>query len=128
MSKDQTRDQRLAEASPVVAKARALAAAGHHAAVIEFLGACDQSELADPTLALLYGIAQARLGRHEQGVQWIDQALAAARQRREHGVERHALNALATRRSGRRRRGSEPRRGIACADAARPRGNPRRAE
>jgi len=93
MSKDQTRDQRLAEASPVVAKARALAAAGQHAAVVEFLGARDQSELADPTLALLYGIAQARLGRHEQGLQWIDQALAAARQRREHGVERHALNA-----------------------------------
>src|SRR6266705_1797140 len=93
MSKRQTHDQRLAEASPVVAKARALAAAGHHAAVVEFLGARDQSELAEPTLALLYGIAQARLGRHEQGLQWIDQALAAARQRREHGVERHALNA-----------------------------------
>src|SRR5712691_3531242 len=93
MSKDQTRDQRLLEASPVIAKARALAAAGHHTAVVEFLGARDQSELADPTLALLYGIAQARLGRHDQGLQWIDQALAAARQRREHGVERHALNA-----------------------------------
>ena len=93
MSKDQIRDQRLAEASPVIAKARALAAAGHHAAVVEFLAARDQSELADPTLALLYGIAQARLGRHEQGLQWIDQALAAARQRGEHGVERHALNA-----------------------------------
>ena len=49
MSKDQTRDQRLDEASPVLAKARALAAAGHHAAVVEFLGARDQSELADPT-------------------------------------------------------------------------------
>ena len=93
MSKDHPRDQRLVEASPVVAKARALAAAGHHAAVVEFLGARDQNELADPTLALLYGIAQARLGRHEQGLQWIDQALAAARQRHEHGVERHALNA-----------------------------------
>src|SRR6266699_3032720 len=93
MPKDHAHDQRLAEASPVVAKARALAAAGHHAAVVEFLGARDQSELAEPTLALLYGIAQARLGRHEQGLQWIDQALAAARQRREHGVERHALNA-----------------------------------
>src|SRR2546425_3355104 len=88
-----TPDQRLVEASPILAKARALAAAGHHAAVVEFLGARDQTELADPTLALLYGIAQARLGRHEQGLQWIDQALAAARQRREHGVERHALNA-----------------------------------
>src|SRR6267142_1995978 len=93
MSKDHAHDQRLAEASPVVAKARALAAAGHHAAVVEFLGARDQTELAEPTLALLYGIAQARLGRHEQGLQWIDQALAAARQRGEHGVERHALNA-----------------------------------
>src|SRR5438132_895388 len=93
MSKDQTRDQRPLEASPVVAKARALAAAGQHAAVVEFLGSREQSELEDPTLALLYGIAQARLGRHEQGLQWIDQALAAARQRREHGVERHALNA-----------------------------------
>jgi tetratricopeptide (TPR) repeat protein len=93
MSKDQTRDQRLLEASPVVAKARALAAAGHHAAVVEFLGAREQSELEDPTLALLYGIAQARLGRHEQGLQWIDRALNQARQLREHGVERHALNA-----------------------------------
>ena len=93
MSKDQTRDQRLDEASPVVAKARALAAAGHHAAVVEFLGARDQSELADPTLALLYGIAQARLGRHEHGLQWIDQSLANARALREHGIERHALNA-----------------------------------
>jgi len=93
MSKDQTRDQRLDEASPVLAKARALAAAGHHAAVVEFLGARDQSELADPTLALLYGIAQARLGRHEHGLQWIDQALANARALREHGLERHALNA-----------------------------------
>src|SRR5436189_984392 len=91
MSKDQTRDQRLAEASPVIAKARALAAAGHHAAVVEFLGTRDQSELADPTLALLYGIAQTRLGRHEQGLQWIDQALAAARQRSEQGALDKAL-------------------------------------
>src|SRR5258706_16390481 len=93
MSKDQTRDQRLAEASPVVAKARALAAAGHHAAVVEYLATRDQSELADPTLALLYGIAQTRLGPHQQGPPWIDQALAAARQRQGHGVERPAPNA-----------------------------------
>ena len=94
MSTNNPRDQRLLEASPVVVKARALAAAGHHAAVVEFLGGHDQSELQDtPTLALLYGIAQARLGRHEQGLQWIDLALAGARQRKEHGVERHALNA-----------------------------------
>src|SRR5207247_6010073 len=93
MSKHQARDQRLPEASPVVAKARALAAAGHHAAVVEFLGSRDQSELEDSTLELLYGIAQARLGRHDQGLQWIDRALARARQLGEHGVERHAVNA-----------------------------------
>jgi tetratricopeptide (TPR) repeat protein len=94
MSNYPSRDQRLLEASPVVAKARALAAAGHHAAVVEFLGSRDQSELEiTPTLALLYGIAQARLGRHDQGLQWIDRALASARQRGELGVERHALNA-----------------------------------
>jgi tetratricopeptide (TPR) repeat protein len=94
MSHQSSRDQRLLEASPVVAKARALAAAGQHAAVVEFLGARDQSELEiTPTLALLYGIAHARLGRHDPGLQWIDRALASARQRGEHGVERHALNA-----------------------------------
>src|SRR3954453_4158640 len=98
MSKDQLSNQRLNEASPVIAKARALAAAGHHAAVVEYLGSRDQSELEDPTLALLYGIAQARpgpprRGRHQQGLQWIDKALAAARTHDDRGVERHALNA-----------------------------------
>jgi tetratricopeptide (TPR) repeat protein len=94
MSTDKNRDQqRLLEASPVVAKARSLAAAGHHAALVEFLGSRAQSELEDPTLALLYGIAQARLGRPKQGLEWIDRALTGARQRSEQGVERHALNA-----------------------------------
>src|SRR5438876_1009170 len=93
MSNDQSRDQRLVEASPVVAKAHTLAAAGHHAAVVEFLGSRESELEETPTLALLYGIAQARLGRHEQGVQWIDRALVRARQLRAHGVERHALNA-----------------------------------
>jgi hypothetical protein len=37
MSNDKNRDQRLLEASPVVAKARSLAAAGHHAALVEYL-------------------------------------------------------------------------------------------
>ncbi|HYX81436.1 MAG TPA: tetratricopeptide repeat protein [Gemmatimonadales bacterium] len=41
----------------------------------------------------MYGIAQARLGRHQQGLKWIDKALASARGRSERGVERHALNA-----------------------------------
>src|ERR1041385_9092820 len=54
MSPHASRDQRNAEASPVLDKARALAAAGHHAAIVEFLGAREQSELDEsPTLALL---------------------------------------------------------------------------
>ena len=78
----------------VIDKARELAAAGHHAAVVEFLGSRERTELGEsPTLALLYGIAQARLGRHEQGRQWLELALAQARQRGESAVERHALNA-----------------------------------
>src|SRR2546429_3906336 len=78
----------------VIDKARALAAAGHHAAVVEFLGGRERAELSDsPTLALLYGIAQARLGRHEQALQWLELALVQARPLGEPPVERHALNA-----------------------------------
>src|SRR3989449_10574888 len=70
--------------SLVVDKARQLAAAGHHAEVIEYLGAQERSELADsPTLALLYGTAQARLGRHDEGLRGLDLALAEARRRHE---------------------------------------------
>src|SRR2546423_13836516 len=67
----------------VIDKARELAAAGHHAAVVEFLGSRERTELGEsPTLALLYGIAQARPGRHEQGRQWLELAAARARQAR----------------------------------------------
>src|SRR5205823_967585 len=84
----------MLDVASVLVKARALAAAGHHAAVVELLGARERSELGEsPTLALLYGIAQARLGRHEQGLQWLELALTQARARHEPAVERHALNA-----------------------------------
>src|SRR5256712_4751227 len=80
--------------SLVVDKARQLAAAGHHAEVVEFLGAQNRSELADsPSLALLYGSAQARLGRHDEGLRWLDLALDEARRRDERAVEGQALNA-----------------------------------
>ena len=80
--------------SLVVDKARQLAAAGHHAEVIEYLGAQERSELADsPTLALLYGTAQARLGRNDEGLRWLDLALDEARRRDERAVEGQALNA-----------------------------------
>src|SRR2546422_3761958 len=80
--------------SLVVDKARQLAAAGHHAEVVEYLGARDGSELEDsPSLALLYGTAQARLGRHDEGLRWLDLALDQAHKRDEQAVERQALNA-----------------------------------
>jgi tetratricopeptide (TPR) repeat protein len=80
--------------SLVVEKAQQLAAAGHHAEVVEYLGARAGSELEDsPSLALLYGTAQARLGRHDEGQRWLDLALDRARKQDEQAVERHALNA-----------------------------------
>jgi len=78
----------------VVDTARQLAAAGRHAEVVEYLGAQPASELADsPSLALLFGTAHARLGRHDEGQRWLDLALDLARKRDEQEVERHALNA-----------------------------------
>jgi tetratricopeptide (TPR) repeat protein len=80
--------------SVVVEKAEQLAAAGHHAEVVEYLGARAGSELEDsPSLALLYGTAQARLGRHDEGQRWLDVALEGARKRDQQAVQRHALNA-----------------------------------
>src|SRR5439155_15372993 len=79
--------------SHVVERAQQLAVAGHHAEVIDYLGARG-GELEDSlSLALLYGTAQARLGRHDEGLWWLDRALSQARTRDEEAVERHALNA-----------------------------------
>ncbi len=92
-SNERSPEQTL-ESQTVVSKAQALAAAGQHAAVVDFLGSRERSELVgSPTLALLFGIAQARLGRHAQGLEWLEQARSQARQQGEHAVERHALSA-----------------------------------
>src|SRR5438445_713349 len=78
----------------VVERARELAAAGRHAEVVEFLGAQKRSELADsPSLALLYGSAQARLGCRDEGLRWLDLALDEARRRDERAGEGQALYA-----------------------------------
>src|SRR5437867_6901740 len=80
--------------SLVVDTAQQLAAAGHHAEVVAYLGARGRTELEEsPSLALLYGTAQARLGRHDEGLRWLDQALDQARKRNDQAVECHALNA-----------------------------------
>src|SRR2546421_11396491 len=102
MTPDGSRGQRsdgkgtptLEAIASVIDKARALAAAGHHSAVVEFLGGRERAELSDsPTLALLYGIAQARLGRHEQALQWLQVALGQARRLGEAGGEGPSPNA-----------------------------------
>ena len=80
--------------SSVVHRAQQLAAAGRHAEVVTYLGARGHTELEDtPSLALLYGTAQARLGRHEEGLRWLDLALEQARELPDAAVERRALNA-----------------------------------
>ena len=84
----------MTTSSLVIDKAQQLATAGHHAEVVEYLGARAASELEQsPSLALLYGTAQARLGRHDEGLRWLDVALDGARDQDEQTVERHALNA-----------------------------------
>jgi tetratricopeptide (TPR) repeat protein len=80
--------------SLILDEARQLAAAGRHAEVMAYLGARTKTELAEsPTFALLYGTAQARLGRHGEGRRWLDVALERARQQGEPALERRALNA-----------------------------------
>ena len=78
----------------VVDNARQLAVAGQHAELVEYLRARATNELEDsPSLALLYGTAHARLGRHDEGLRWLDLAVDQARKREERAVERDALNA-----------------------------------
>src|SRR5438046_6210511 len=78
----------------VVDKAQQLTAAGQHAEVVNYLAARAASDLdGSASLALLYGTAQARLGRHDDGLQWLDAALEQARKGGERGVESRALNA-----------------------------------
>src|SRR6266566_3901617 len=80
--------------SIVVDKARQLTAAGQHAEVVEYLATLEPNELRESaSLALLYGTAQARLGRHDEGLRWLDAALERARNDGERGVEGRTLNA-----------------------------------
>src|SRR5216110_1481473 len=80
--------------SLVIDKARELAAAGRHTEVIAYLGAREANELEQsPDLALLYGTAHARIGRHDKGRRWLEVALDEACKRNEQAIEGRALNA-----------------------------------
>jgi len=84
----------MTTSSIVIDKAQQLAAAGHHAEVVALLGAQGGNELEEsPSLALLYGTAHARMGRHDEGRRWLDVALDQARKRNEQAIEGRALNA-----------------------------------
>jgi tetratricopeptide (TPR) repeat protein len=74
-------------------RVRKLAETGQHAAVVDYLSDRPDMELKDsPTLALLFGTAQARLGRHDEGTEWVELALGKSRDRGDKTVESHALN------------------------------------
>ena len=80
--------------SLVIDKARELAGAGRHTEVIAYLGAREANELEQsPDLALLYGTAHARIGRHDEGRRWLEVALDEACKRNEQAIEGRALNA-----------------------------------
>src|SRR6266513_2322323 len=84
----------MTTSSIVIDKAQQLAAAGRHTEVIAYLGARDANEIEEsPNLALLYGTAHARVGRHDEGRRWLELALDKARIRNEQAIEGRALNA-----------------------------------
>ncbi len=77
-----------------IERIEALAGSGLHAQVAAELEARPSAEVeASPALALMLGTAQARLGRHAEGLPWIERALDQARRTGESEVERRALNA-----------------------------------
>ncbi|GIW50787.1 MAG: hypothetical protein KatS3mg081_0142 [Gemmatimonadales bacterium] len=70
-----------------------LADTGRHAAVVEYLGGLPPEELAgSPTLAFLFGSAQARLGRDDLAKRWAKVAYERARERADRTVAARALN------------------------------------
>lgn len=70
-----------------------LAETGRHAAVVDYLGALAPEEVTkSPTLALLFGIAHARLGQDDVGKRWVAVALERSRERGDRMVEARALN------------------------------------
>src|SRR5206468_6330874 len=65
--------------SLVLDQARQLTAAGQHAEVVNYLAARQGSELVESaSLALLYGTAQARAGRHAEGLRGLVPGLGQA--------------------------------------------------
>jgi tetratricopeptide (TPR) repeat protein len=85
-------------------EAQRLADSGQYAGLLEYLGTCSLESLErSPTLALLHGIGHARLGRLDEGQQWVVISLSRARAQGDRAVEVRALNvygAIALERGG----------------------------
>ncbi len=75
-------------------KAQELASNGQHAKVVDYLSGQPEADVErSPTLALLLGIAHARLGRDADGKRWVQIALDRSRERGDRAIEARALNA-----------------------------------
>jgi tetratricopeptide (TPR) repeat protein len=82
------------ERQTALEKARQLAEAGRHAEVVGLLSEWPREQIEEsPSLSLLYGTAQARLGRHDEGGQWVERALKRACEDGDRRTQTRALNA-----------------------------------
>ena len=83
----------MSTSAPVFDRVKALAAAGQHAEVVaELRGRADDEVQDSPFLSLVYGSAQARLGRPADGLKWVELALRESRKCGDRDVEKRALN------------------------------------
>lgn len=83
----------MSTSTPLIDRMKELAAAGRHAEVVAELKALENDEVQDsPFLSLIYGAAQARLGRPNDGLRWAELALREARKCADRDVEKRALN------------------------------------
>jgi tetratricopeptide (TPR) repeat protein len=83
----------MSTSTPVVDRIKELAAAGQHADVVAELRGLEQDEVHDsPLLSLIYGSAQARLGRPADGLKWVERSLQESRKCGDREVEKRALN------------------------------------
>jgi len=74
-------------------EAQRLTEAGRYQELLDFLEPAGGDVLnQSPTLALLYGSANARLGRDEHATTWVDVALDRAKEQGDRAVEARALN------------------------------------
>ena len=74
-------------------RVKELADQGQYAKLLDLVGQRSPRNIEkSPTLALFYGMAHARLGRHDEGETWVKTALEASTRRGDRSIEARALN------------------------------------